>query len=223
VTAEREGEATAALRSGPPYPIRFSVVYPGAMSRRKGVQRALGALLTWAVPAGLGYASAVFYLGLWTILASLIAFGVIMVPLVLSQRLRVKGLQRFQAEDGAALERFARRAMAMASYALFLTDAPPSEAIDRSVRMDVSRGGSIRWPPAAVRSVLLVPHIIPLAFFAFAFMLVVPACAIVVVGFGRYPRPFFGFTVGYLRWIARALGYWLLLTDRYPPFSFDEA
>jgi small-conductance mechanosensitive channel len=223
MTAEREGEIAAGYRSVPPYPIRFSVAYPGRMSRWKGVQRAFGAFLTWAIPAGLGYVSAVFYFGLWIILASLIAFGVIVVPLVLSQRLRVKGLQRFQAENGAALERIARRAMAMASFALFLTDAPPDEAIDRSVRLDVSRGGDIRWPRAAVRSVLLVPHIIPLAFFAFAFLLVVPVCAIVVVGFGRYPRPFFGFTVGYLRWIARALGYWLLLTDRYPPFTFDEA
>lgn len=223
MTAERDSHTRTASQPGPPYPIRFSVVYQGSMSRRKGVQRAIGALIAWAVPAGLGYVSAVFYLGLWTILGSLIAFGVIMVPLVLSLRLRAKGLQRFQAEDGESLERFAKRALAMASYALFLTDSPPGEAVGRSVRIDVSRGGDIRWPRAAGRSVLLVPHIVPLAFFAFAFMIVVPVCAVAVVGFGRYPRPFFGFTVGYLRWIARALGYWLLLTDRYPPLSFEEA
>jgi hypothetical protein len=40
--------------------------------------------------------------------------------------------------------------------------------------------------------------------------------------FQRYPRWFFGYTVGYLRWIARALAYWLSLTAHYPPFSFEE-
>lgn len=204
------------------YPISYSVAYPERLSRRKGVQRALGALVTWIVPAGLGYVSAVFYLWLPIVLGSLIAVGVISLPIVMANRIRAKGLSRFLAEDGPALERYAGYAIAAASYALFLTDASPREAIGRSVRLEIRHGGDLGWLRAAVTPVLLLPHILLLALFAFAFMLIVPASAVYAIVRERYPRWFFGFTAGYLRWIARALGYWLSLTDRYPPFSFGE-
>ncbi|MFQ5880043.1 MAG: DUF4389 domain-containing protein [Dehalococcoidia bacterium] len=220
--ASEDSKVAVGYPAGPAYPIRYSVVYPERLSRRKGAQRAVGALIAWIVPAGLGYVSAVYYFGLWVIIGSLIAFGVISLPLVLAIRIRVKGLRRFLAEDGPALERYAAYAMAAASYALFLTDASPKQAIGQSVRLEVRRGGNFGWLRAAITPVLLLPHILLLAFFALAFMLVVPVSAVVAIAFQRYPRWFFGFTVGYLRWIARALGYWISLTDRYPPFSFEE-
>ncbi len=204
------------------YPISYSVAYPERLSRRKGVQRALGALVTWIVPAGLGYVSAVFYLWLPVIIGSLIAVGVIGLPLAVATRIRGKGLQRFLAEDSPALERHAQYAIASASYALFLTDASPRQAIGRSVRLEIRHGGDFGWLRAAVTPVLLLPHILLLALFAFAFMIIVPVSAVSAIVLERYPRFFFVFTAGYLRWITRALGYWLSLTDRYPPFSFGE-
>jgi Domain of unknown function (DUF4389) len=40
-----------------------------------------------------------------------------------------------------------------------------------------------------------------------------------VVITGRYPRPLFSFSVGYLRWNYRVIAYaFLLATDKYPPF-----
>jgi hypothetical protein len=204
------------------HPISYSVAYPERLSRRKGVQRAAGTLVTWIVPAGLGYVSAVFYLWLPVIIGSLIAVGVISLPIVMAIRIRAKGLSRFLAEDGSVLERHAEYAIAAASYALFLTDASPKQAIGRSVWLEVRRGGDFGWLRAAVTPVLLLPHILLLALFAFAFMLIVPVSAVFAIVLERYPRWFFGFTAGYLRWIARALGYWLSLTDRYPPFSFGE-
>src|SRR3972149_2558826 len=131
------------------YPISYSVAYPERLSRRKGVQRAAGALLTWIVPAGLGYVSAVFYLGLPVIIGSLIALGVISVPLALAVRIRTRGMRRFLAEAGPVLERYPEYAIAAASYALFLTDDPPGRAIGRSLRLEVRRGSESGWLRAA--------------------------------------------------------------------------
>ncbi len=220
--ARQKSKVAAAHSESSRYPIAYSVDYPERLSRRKGVQRAVGAVITWIVPAGLGYVSAMFYLGLPVIIGSLIAVGVIGLPLVVANRIRAKGLGRFQAEDGPVLERYAGRAIAAASYALFLTDVSPGEALGHSVRLEFRRGGSFGWLRAAVTPVLLLPHILMLTVLAFAFTLIVPISAVSVITFRRYPRWFFGFTVGYLRWIARALGYWLSLTDRYPPFSLEE-
>ncbi len=220
--ASGEGKIGVGDPAGSRYPIAFSVVYPEMLSRWKGVQRAAGVLITWIVPWGLGYISAAFLVWLPLIMGSLIAFGVISVPIFLALRIRAKGLPRFQAEDGPALERYAEYAIAAASYSLFLTDDSPRQAIGESVRLEVRRGGSFGWLRAAVTPVLLLPHILLLAVFAFAFMLIVPVSVVSAIVFRRYPRWLFGFTVGYLRWIARALGYWISLTDRYPPFSFGE-
>lgn len=220
--ASEESKVAVGYTAGPGYPIAFSVVYPERLSRWKGAQRAAGALITWAVPWGLGYVSAAFYVWLPVIIGALIAFGVISVPIFLAIRIRAKGLPRFQAEDGPALERYAEYAIAAASYSLFLTDDSPRQAIGESVRLEVRRGGSFGWLRAAITPLLLLPHILLLAVFAFAFMLIVPVSAVAAIVFRRYPRWLFGFTVGYLRWIARALGYWISLTDHYPPFSFGE-
>ncbi len=220
--ASEESKVAGGYPAGPGYPIAFSVGYPERLSRWKGAQRAAGALITWAVPWGLGYVSAAFYVWLPVIIGSLIACGVISVPIFLAMRVRAKGLPRFQAEDGPALERYAEYAIAAAAYSLFLTDDSPRQAIGESVRLEVRRGGSFGWLRAAITPLLLVPHILLLAVFAFVFTAVVPVCAVWAIAFQRYPRWLFGFTVGYLRWIARALGYWISLTDRYPPFSFGE-
>ncbi len=206
----------------PAYPIRYSVVYPERLSRRKAAQRAVGTVITWIVPAGVGYISAALYFWLWVIFGSIIAFGVISLPLVQAYRIRTKGLQQFLAEDCPPLERYAEYAIAAASFGLFLTDAPPRESMGRSVRLEIDRGGAIGWFRAAITPVLLLPHILLLALLALPFMLLIPAKTIFAIVFERYPRWFFGYTVGYLRWIARALGFWLSLTDRYPPFSLAE-
>jgi hypothetical protein len=40
---------------------------------------------------------------------------------------------------------------------------------------------------------------------------------------GRYPRGLFSIVEGVFRWAIRVTGYaFILVTDRYPPFSFES-
>jgi hypothetical protein len=76
-----------------------------------------------------------------------------------------------------------------------------------------------RWMPL-VKWLLAIPHYIVLAFLAIgAFFAVVIAWFAILVT-GHYPRGLFDFVVGVGRWGLRVNAYaFLLVTDRYPPFS----
>ena len=67
---------------------------------------------------------------------------------------------------------------------------------------------------------LAIPHYIVLVFLVIAafFAVIIAWFAILVTG--RYPRGLFDFVVGVGRWCLRVNAYaFLLVTDRYPPFS----
>lgn len=68
-----------------------------------------------------------------------------------------------------------------------------------------------------------IPHGICLAVYGLATYVVVFLSFFAILFTGRYPRGFFDFAVGYLRWGTRVTAYWeLLLRDEYPPFSARE-
>ena len=220
ISGESEAKSLRYSTHRSPYPIRYSITYPKRLSRRKGVERGIGALIPALVPMGLGYISDTLFAAWHIVLASVITALVITCPLYVAFRIGTKGRESFLAEDGKRIEEIAQWALASAAYALFLTDDNPKRAVGYSVRLDIQRGGRISCLRAAVTPILLLPHILILALFGFTFVVIVPACAVISSAFRRYPGWIFGFTSGYLRWIARTLGYWLSLTDRYPPFSF---
>jgi hypothetical protein len=79
---------------------------------------------------------------------------------------------------------------------------------------DLSRGMPL------VKWLLAIPHYIVL------FVLVIGAVFAVIISWfailftGRYPRGLFDYVVGVGRWSLRVEAYaFLLITDRYPPFS----
>ena len=118
------------------------------------------------------------------------------------------------------LARFGAR---LGAYLALLTDQYPSTVEEQDVHLeidypDVERDLN-RWLPL-VKWLLAIPHILVLL------VLSVGACFAVVFAWfailftGRYPRGLFDFVVGVSRWWLRVEAYaFLLVTDRYPPFS----
>jgi hypothetical protein len=118
------------------------------------------------------------------------------------------------------LARFGAR---VGAYFTLLTDAYPSTVETQSVHLDLdyphAESDLNRWLPL-VKWLLAIPHLIILFFLSIAAFFAVVIAWFAILFTGRYPRGLFDFVVGVGRWWLRVEAYaWLLVTDRYPPFS----
>jgi hypothetical protein len=118
------------------------------------------------------------------------------------------------------LTRFGAR---ITAYVALLRDEYPSTVEEQSVHVeidypDVQRDLN-RWLPL-VKWFLAIPHYIVLAVLSLAAFVCVVVAWFAILITGRYPRGLFDFVVGVGRWWLRVDAYaFLLVTDRYPPFS----
>lgn len=118
-----------------------------------------------------------------------------------------------------ALTRFSFR---VGSYLALLRDEYPSTEDEQAVHLELDYPDAKTLSPwlPLVKWLLALPHYIILVFLAlFAFVAILVAWVAILIT-GRYPRGLFDFVVGVGRWGLRVMAYaFLLITDRYPPFS----
>ena len=113
------------------------------------------------------------------------------------------------------------------AYLLLLTDRYPSTVEEQSVHLDIeypdAKRDLNRWLPL-VKWLLAIPHYFVLFFLSIAAFFAVILAWFAILATGRYPRGIFDFIVGVARWHLRVGAYaFLLVTDRYPPFSLRAA
>ena len=111
-------------------------------------------------------------------------------------------------------------------YLALMDDKYPSTDDHQSVHLDYPYPDAStelnRWLPL-VKWFLAIPHYIVLFFLDIGAVVVLIIAWFAVLFTGRYPRGMFGYVEGVIRWHNRVAAYaFLLVTDRYPPFSLSQ-
>ena len=127
---------------------------------------------------------------------------------------------RWWFDFGVELSRFTAR---IGAYVVLVTDKYPSTVDEQDVRLEYDYPDAERdlnrWLPL-VKWFLLIPHYIVLFFLSIGAFVCIVIAWFAILFTGRYPRGLFDFVVGVGRWSVRINAYgFLLITDRYPPFS----
>jgi len=120
------------------------------------------------------------------------------------------------------LTRFETR---VGAYIALLTDLYPSTVEEQSVHLEIdypdAENDLNRWL-SLVKWLLAIPHYIVLVFLSIAAIFAAILAWFAILVTGSYPRGLFDFNVGVSRWWLRVGAYaFLLVTDRYPPFSLS--
>ncbi len=120
------------------------------------------------------------------------------------------------------LARFGAR---VGAYLALLTDQYPSTVEEQAVHLEIdypdAKNGLNRWLPL-IKWFLAIPHYIILPFLAAIAVFLVILAWFAILLTGQYPKGLFDYVVGVSRWGLRVYAYaFLLVTDRYPPFSLE--
>jgi hypothetical protein len=211
------------------YPARLEVDYPEKSNRLTTFFRIL-----WIIPiaiilslvsgAGKTITNTVFLNSAGQVIRTTQeTAGGLVIGLVLATALMILFRQlypRWWFDFSRELTRFEAR---VGAYATLLTDRYPSTVDAQSVHLEIDypdvKTDLNRWYPLN-KWLLAIPHYFVLFFLSIAsfFAMIVAWFAILVTG--RYPQTLFDFNVGVSRWWLRVGAYaFLLVTDRYPPFS----
>lgn len=209
--------------SGAGYPARLEIDYPERVSRLKTLFRII-LVIPIAIVVGLVSGS---FAGVDTatdagndLVQGLAATGGVLFLATLLMLLFRRKYPRWWFNWNLELARFTTR---VSAYLSLLRDEYPSTDEEQAVHLDLDYPDASqdlnRFLPI-VKWILAIPHYIVLAILIVAATVVTVIAWIVIIITGRYPRGMFDFVVGVYRWSLRVEAYaFLLITDRYPPFS----
>jgi hypothetical protein len=204
----------------PAYPVNLSVEYPDRpLDRLTTAFRIFVAIPIMIVLGAVSGSTWSFYSSAGTVYVVAGAGGLLFLGPLLMILFRQK-YPRWWFDWNLELQRFTNRVLV---YVLLMDDRYPSTDQEQGLRLDyvypdVPRELN-RFLPL-VKWLLVIPHLIVLAFLWIAVFFVVIVAWFAILFTGRYPRGIFDFVEGVVRWGQRVVAYaFTLVTDRYPPFS----
>ena len=204
-----------ALTSSAPYAARLTVDYPERLDRLTTFFR-----MIWILPIAFvlslvsvtgdeARSGGAVLGGLWVAIALMIAVRML--------------YPRWWFDFARELTRFGAR---VGAYFALLTDRFPSTVDEQSVHLEIDypnvQRDLNRWLPL-VKWILAIPHYVVLVLLIIGAIVAIVIAWFAILITGRYPRPLFDYVVGVGRWSLRVNAYaFLLVTDRYPPFSLGD-
>src|SRR5881398_1928282 len=194
------------------YPVRFAVDYPDRELDRISTGFRIFTVIPIVILLGTIGGATWGSPGVATIAIG--GTGLLVLPPLLMILFREK-YPRWWFDWNLELLRFSNR---VAAYLALMDDRYPATDEHQSVALDFpypdAKTDLNRWLPL-VKWLLAIPHYIVLAILWLA-------AFFTILFTGRYPRGIFDFLVGVGRWTNRVSAYaFLLVTDRYPPFSLS--
>lgn len=204
----------------PAYPVNLSVEYPDRpLDRLSTAFRIFVAIPIMIVLGAVSGTTWSYYSSSGTVHVVAGAGGLLFLGPLLMILFRQK-YPRWWFDWNLELQRFTNRVLV---YVLLMDDRYPSTDQEQGLRLDyvypdVPRELN-RFLPL-VKWLLVIPHLIVLAFLWIGVFFVVIVAWFAILFTGRYPRGIFDFVEGVVRWGQRVVAYaFTLVTDRYPPFS----
>ena len=202
-----------------PYPVQFSVDYPDRpLNRLTTFFRVFVAIPILIVVGTVSGGSWEWHTNGNSGNVAAMAGGLLVLPTLLLILFRRK-YPRWWFDWNLELQRFANRVIA---YLALMDDRYPSTDEHQGVRLDYAYPDATRelnrWLPL-VKWLLAIPHYIVLFFLDIAALVAIVITWFAILFTGRYPRDFFVFVEGVIRWHNRVVAYaFTLVTDAYPPF-----
>ncbi|MDD4924623.1 MAG: DUF4389 domain-containing protein [Dehalococcoidales bacterium] len=149
------------------------------------------------------------------------AGGIIFFALLLMILFRQK-YPKWWFDWNVALTKFMYR---VSTYVALLRDEYPSTDEEQAVHIEIKYPdvkNELNSGMPLIKWFLAIPHYFILAFLIVAAIICVIIAWFAILFTGKYPEGLFNFVSGVMRWGLRVEAYaFLLITDRYPPFSLD--
>jgi hypothetical protein len=203
------------------YPLTFSVDYPDRSLNRLTTALRIFTIIPIAILAATLEGGSFEHAGGNGARYAGGGIGLLVLPVLLMLLFRKK-YPRWWYEWNLQLTRFSNR---IAVYFALMDDRYPSTDEEQAVHL------TFRYPDAQndlrrglplIKWLLAIPHYIVLFFLTIAALFAAIFAWFAILVTGRYPRSMFEFIEGVFRWHNRVAAYaFLLITDRYPPFSLQ--